>query len=222
MSHLTTRQYFATGTIRDNRTNMAKLLDVRIMKKQERGTLDYTYDKKNAIIIARWNDNSVVTVASNHETIEPLHRVKRWDRKNGKIKTIEMPQILKAYNQRMGGVDQFDNAINKYRIGIRGKKWYWPLFTNVLDAAMVNAWKLHCLLRNHESKLDAYRGNRNNVIPQFEFRIYVTECLLRQQKIPNSAKSTSIRKKLSMALNEVSRDNIGHLISRISNDRRCV
>jgi len=39
----------------------------------------------------------------------------------------------------MGGTDRMDENIAMYRIGIRGKKWWWPLFTWLLDAAIHNA-----------------------------------------------------------------------------------
>lgn len=78
---------------------------------------------------------------------EPLKQARRYDRKAKRMCNIEMPYPIQEYNRTMGGVDLFDNAMNSYRIRIRGKKWYWPLFTNALDAAMVNAWKLHCLCR---------------------------------------------------------------------------
>ncbi|GLV44632.1 hypothetical protein CBL_20544 [Carabus blaptoides fortunei] len=89
-----------------------------------------------------------------------------------------MPQIVRHYNSTMGGVDLHDNAANNYRIRVRGKKWYWPLFTNGLDSAMVNAWKLHCLFRKHiENK---------PIMPQLNFRLYVTECLLVAKQKPRS------------------------------------
>lgn len=56
-----------------------------------------------------------------------------------------MPHVIYVYNHTMGGVDLFDNAINNYRIRVRGKKWYWALLTHALDTGMVNAWKLHRL-----------------------------------------------------------------------------
>lgn len=98
--------------------------------------MDFTFYKNNDIVVSPWNDNSVVISASNHEPIESIHSAQRKDRK---MKTIEMPKVLKAYNQRIGGVDLFDNPMNNYRIGLRGKEWYLPLFTNVLDSAMMNA-----------------------------------------------------------------------------------
>ena len=45
----------------------------------------------------------------------------------------------------MGGVDKMYWLINKYRIKIRAKKWYFPLFTNMIDMAVVNAHVLYCM-----------------------------------------------------------------------------
>lgn len=73
----------------------------------------------------------------------------------------------------MGGVDLHDNALGNYRIGIRGKKWWWPLFTNTLSNMMVNAWKLHCLVAKTE---------KSNIMPQLEFRCQVTRALLSSEK----------------------------------------
>nr|CAH7715375.1 unnamed protein product [Callosobruchus chinensis] len=32
----------------------------------------------------------------------------------------------------MGGVDLHDNGISNYRIHVKGKKWWWPLFMNLI------------------------------------------------------------------------------------------
>ena len=39
----------------------------------------------------------------------------------------------------MGGVDLLDNAVATYRINIKGKKWWWPHFTNCLGKLMAEA-----------------------------------------------------------------------------------
>lgn len=52
--------------------------------------------------------------------------------------------LLENYNKGMGGVDFHDNAVQNYRVNIRAKKWYWPLWLSVLNSSIVNAWKLHC------------------------------------------------------------------------------
>lgn len=42
----------------------------------------------------------------------------------------------------MGGVDLMDNNISNYRIKIRGKKWYFPIWLWMLDVCVTNAWTL--------------------------------------------------------------------------------
>lgn len=61
---------------------------------------------------------------SNFIRHESEYRARRYDRKNHKLTLIEQPLLIHAYNKTMGGVDLFDNAINNYRIKVRGKKWY--------------------------------------------------------------------------------------------------
>jgi len=43
----------------------------------------------------------------------------------------------------MGGVDRLDKNIAQYRIGIRSRKWYWPIIAYLLQTAMHNAWILY-------------------------------------------------------------------------------
>ena len=38
----------------------------------------------------------------------------------------------------MGGVDKLDWYINKYRMKIRSKKWYFPIFINIVDTAVAH------------------------------------------------------------------------------------
>ena len=42
----------------------------------------------------------------------------------------------------MGGIDRQDQRVNNYRRGIRGKKWWFPLFTWLVDVSIQNAWIL--------------------------------------------------------------------------------
>lgn len=44
----------------------------------------------------------------------------------------------------MLGIDR-DQNISLYRIGIRGKKWYFPIIAYLIDVAEQNAWQLHRL-----------------------------------------------------------------------------
>lgn len=56
---------------------------------------------------------------------------------------VSQPQMIKVYNEHMGGIDRMDQNVNNYQISIRGKKWYSSLITYALDQAMNNAWILH-------------------------------------------------------------------------------
>lgn len=145
---------------------------------------------------------------SNFLRHEPMANAKRYDRKQRKMVTLPQPHLIHEYNQRMGGVDLFDNAMNNYRIRVRGKKWYWPLLTNALDAAMVNAWKIDCLCR---------RFAKEPLSHQFEFRVAVVEEIASRHKtVNNPGRSVVTTAELAMRT-----DRVDHLITRLENRRRC-
>lgn len=169
-----------------------------------RGTHQYAFDDSNEVIAIRWNDNAIVTVLSNYAGHLPIHQVKRFDRKAKKMVNINQPHAIYSYNHTMGGVDLFDNAMNNYRITVRGKKWYWPLITNMIDAALVNAWKLHCLCRRFEKK---------DVMSQLDFKAFTVQCLMQSphiSQIPATPSVGKITKK--SAANALRYDRVDHLI----------
>lgn len=172
------------------------------------------------LLVSRLNSLNYFCSGHWHHSRQPNQQ--RWDRKAKAMKIVQMPQILKAYNSRMGGVDLFDNAMNNYRIRICGKKWYWPLLTNALDAAIVNAWKLHCILRKQSDLVASQKAGidrsknrvtevKSSVIGKFDFSTNVAECSLRQ--------SISTTKKI--ALNEVCSDGTDHGITKGNKPIRC-
>ena len=83
-----------------------------------------------------------MTVITNNCQIEPLISAKRFNRKEKKIMVISQPLPIFDYNKHIGGVDLHDYGIANYRISVTGKKWWWPLFTNLIDSVIVNAWKI--------------------------------------------------------------------------------
>jgi len=120
--------FFATGTVRENRISNCKLKSVKLLGKECKGTFDFAFDKNNEICVVRWDDNSVVTIMTNVGKIEPLVIAKRYNRKEKKIVNVQQPNVIQDYNKNMGGVDLHDNGIANYRIRVKGKKWWWPLF----------------------------------------------------------------------------------------------
>ena len=62
-----------------------------------------------------------------------------------------------------------DRLLEAYHPTIRGKKWYWPLFVNLLNTMVVAAWKIHCQI-----------GDKK--ITHVDFKSQVTLCLLKVQE----------------------------------------
>ncbi|CAH1955263.1 unnamed protein product [Acanthoscelides obtectus] len=143
LAELTSRGLKCTGTLRENRLSDCPLEKSSMFKKKSRGSFDYRLEEYQNNIVSKWNDNSVVTVASDVTSPFPTQQVKRFSQKEKKMIHVEQPCLIKQYNENMGGVDRADQNISLYRVGIRGKKWYFCLFSHALNMAEQNAWQLH-------------------------------------------------------------------------------
>ncbi|KAI4458697.1 transposase is4 [Holotrichia oblita] len=135
LHHLKERGDQGTGTIRENRLpKNCPLSDKKVFLKKERGSYEGVIEKETGTMIVRWLDNNVVTVASTCYGMYPLSSVKRYSSKQNKMITVSRPNMVGKYNSHMGGTDLMDENISRYRIGIRSKKWWWPIFTWLIDA----------------------------------------------------------------------------------------
>ena len=149
LESLTASNFRACGTVRDNRTNKCPLIATSDLKKKERGTYDYKSDGK--VICVKWNDNAVVTVASNYFTATPIQKTHRRVRSENR-KEVEQPNLIYKYNFGMGGVDQLDRLASSYRPRLRSKKWWWNLFSNGLNLSVIAAYRFFQYL-NPEQKM---------------------------------------------------------------------
>lgn len=159
--------------------------------------------------MCRWKDNAVVSVISTCFAADPEGSVKRWSKSELKHIFVSIPHSIQNYNQNMGGTDRMDQNVNAYRISIRGKKWWWSLFTWMLDTSVQNAWLLA-------------RSQTNNVkLTQLSFRRDLAMSYLLEQK--NPPKSAG-RKPKNPAGAEVRRfDRTEHFVRKTANNnqRRC-
>jgi len=131
------------GTVRSNRIEKCPLKDAALMKKDDRGSYDFRTDVTSGTIVVRWQDNSIVTIASNTFGVQPIAHTKRWSvAKNCEI-SVAQPCLIAKYNYGMGGTDRMDQNIQQYRIGIRCKKWWWQLFAYQVDVAVQNSWLIY-------------------------------------------------------------------------------
>ena len=169
LSDLASEKVKATGTVRENRTGGANrdLTSTKEMKKSTPGTFDFRCD--GTVFMCKWNDNSVVTVASNCQTHTPVHEVRRRV-KGQPVNNVQQPHLIHAYNQGMGGVDLMDRMLASYRPSIRWKKWYWPLFTNALNVTVVASWRIHCKIAE-------------SLMSHLDFRREIAICLLKMSMV---------------------------------------
>ena len=107
----------------------------------------------------------------------------------------------------MGGTDQMDGNVAKYRIGIRSKKWWWPIFTWLIDVSINNAW---ILMKSCGSSISQLNFKRN--IEQTYLISYRT--MPRGSGRPISSRSGG------RVLNSTRYDNIGHYVRPVPMNKR--
>lgn len=141
MVYLHKRGILPLGTVRRNRIPCCKLLTDNDYKKEPRGTsIEFVASVDSVDICCHsWKDNKIVNLMSIFcgQLPEPL--VRRLDRKHKQYKEVNCPMIVSIYNKHMGGVDLLDSHIERHRIKMRSKKWYFRLFYHLVDLAIVNA-----------------------------------------------------------------------------------
>lgn len=164
LRHLKEKNYEATGTVRQNRVpKECPIARPDFIKRKTRGYEEHALSD-DGIIIVRWMDNSVVTIASTVHGVEPMSSADRYSRAQKKRIKVPRPTAVTQYNCFMGGTDQMDANVGAYRIAIRGKKWWWPIFTWLCDVAISNGWAL-------------IRSTGSN-ITQLEFRRQIAQSYL--------------------------------------------
>ncbi|KAI5697480.1 hypothetical protein M8J75_006165 [Diaphorina citri] len=209
LHHLKEIGILGTGTIRENRLpKECKIISSKEIKKKPRGFIDSSRSSDN-IIVARWQDNACVTVASTAHAIQPLSVVKRYSHVEKKSIQIKIPNMIHEYNKYMGGTDLMDENINRHRIAIRSKKWWWAIFSWTVDASIQNAWILHNL------------SDRVNKQSQLQFRREIaTTYLLSYGTPPSTGGRKALRRTSTPSFDNLRYDGLDHLIVQNVNNKR--
>jgi len=220
LEQLKQQGFNATGTIRANRLQKCPLTDADVMKKKARGEFDFRSDSASGLIVVRWNDNSIVNVASNHLGVQPLTSVNRWSSSMKKHIAIPQPALITKYNRGMGGTDRMDQNLNLYRITVRNKKWWWPLFAFAVDSAVSNAWYIYRCSPATEhmplSLLDFRRQIANTYFAKYSSRLLIG-------RPPSVPAVTGRHRPMDHRLSaDVRYDGVNHHIDSVSTQRRCV
>lgn len=124
------------------------------------------------VVLVKWFDNRSVVLASNFVGVGEEDEVERWEQKKGQCVKIKRPEVVKKYNEDMGGVDKFDQLISFYRTTIRSRKWSLRMLTHAFDVAVVNSW----LEYRRDQELQGTRPQL--VIDLLDFKMKVAEALV--------------------------------------------
>ncbi|KAH7958814.1 hypothetical protein HPB49_005429 [Dermacentor silvarum] len=206
LKHLKDKNYESTGTVRQNRVpKECPIARPDSIKRKSRGYEEHALSDEG-IIIVRWMDNSVVTIASTVHDVEPMSSADRYSRAQKRIK-VPHPNAVTQYNSFMGGTDQIDANVGAFRIAIHGKKWWWPIFTWLCDIAICNGWAL-------------IRSTGAN-ITQLEFRRQIAQSYLTRWN--NKPKGPGRRRTSTLgnsAIGGPRYDQTAHFVGNVPNGKR--
>ena len=153
---LTERNTRACGTKRENRTGHCPLMTNKNAKKKARGAYDYRSDR--TIVCVKWNDSCPVVAASNFFGISPVQKAERTVKRRPK-RFIDQPFIIKMYNEGVGGLDVCDRLLSSYRPRLQSKKWWWNLFSNLLNLSVVASFRFYNFV-NQCNPFEVSQGDR--------------------------------------------------------------
>lgn len=190
MVYLKKKGFRATGTVRENRIQKVPISTCKNLKKEPRGCHDYRFDTENEILLVKWHDNSVCSILTNYDYVKPLLSVKRWCNAQQEKRDFDQPAVFNSYNGGMGGVDSHNQCLSLYRVAIKGKKWWWVLFTSMLDMCVVNSWKIHKMTRSGKTTLNQI-DFRRSIVRSYLHEASILAGTKRRRKISPRTVSTN-------------------------------
>lgn len=139
---LSLKQIAGTGTVRKNKLNKVPIISKDDLEKKsvERGFSDVAY--RNDQVLVAWRDNKGVYMTSNKFGSEANTTCRRFCRAKHKYIQVPIPDMFKAYNNNMGGVDLLDSMVAVYRVPYRIRKWWFAIYSWSLSIYAVNGWRL--------------------------------------------------------------------------------
>lgn len=170
------------GTLRGNRIGGCPIETDKILSKQGRGKFDFKSDKEKGVIVVKWVDNKCVLLGSTLYGIEPKSTLKRYSKIVKEKVEVECPAIIRNYNKHMGGVDKANALMGLYKTPGKAKRWYFSIFTYILDICVVNAWLLY--------RMDCVALNKKHM-PLKKFRLEISEALSRTGKESRKGRPSS-------------------------------
>ncbi|KRX90820.1 PiggyBac transposable element-derived protein 2 [Trichinella pseudospiralis] len=166
----------SVATIRSNRLRGCPVMPSNELKRKGRGATDFCCTRDNKLCVVKWFDNREVILTSTYKCVDPVEPVRRWDKRQRQFIDVPCPQIVKEYNQFMGGVDLTGMLISLYRIDHKCRKWHRRVFFWAIHVALTNSWlkyKADCTKNGIEPR---------NMMDLMAFMLSVSDSLIKLEK----------------------------------------
>jgi hypothetical protein len=156
-------------TFRGSRLKNCPLTPKKSFEKKERGAHEVFYHDVDKFAVCAWNDTKRVIVASDFVGAAPLEKAKRFNKTTKQYVEVDQPEMIRAYNTFMGGVDLADMLATMHTCPFRFRKWFLRVFERMIDTSLVNGWLLY---RSRRAEGETY-------MTLFEFRRLASMALLK-------------------------------------------
>ena len=98
--------------------------------------------QSGSVNVTAWLDRRLVKAMSTaHNPTESTAVLRR--QKDGTRVSVRCPVMIRAYNNKMGGVDTGDQSRGYYRLRTKFRKFYMFIFTFLIDVAITNSFILY-------------------------------------------------------------------------------
>lgn len=149
MEALHEKKLYGCGTVRSTRKNLPDFMKpktkgqssrkVSESKTMKRG--EYQFQTKGPVAATKWMDSKPVCMLSTAHNPADCTSVQRRN-KDGSKESVRCPKVVSVYNEKMGGVDHFDQFRERYEIGRRSVKWWHRIMYFLIDLAIVDGFVL--------------------------------------------------------------------------------
>ena len=138
------------GATRKDRVGMPEMTADRKMR---RGDHDYMYSDK--VACCKWFDRrSVLMLFSNIEGMSTTSTVLRRQKGYASKIQVPCPDVIKIYNQGMGGVDLIDQRTAAYHLDRKSRvRFYLRIFFDLMDVACANSFVVYNMLHPNDLTL---------------------------------------------------------------------
>ena len=211
------KNIYVVGTVRTNRQGFPDILksDAKKLEKYaDRGATRYARD--NQILFQQWKDNRVVSMLSTVHRGNKYTTVTRNVKVNGQYQQLEVkqPECISLYNEKMGGVDQFNQHAQVYRTLRKTLKYWRSIVLDFLDIAEVNSFRMFEMYRqSHPNAI-----SRRKYARHADFRVH----LIRQLAGIDAREPPPKRSWTSTAAAPDANLQVMHLAMHSQNKKNCV